>query len=157
MIRFSPWLCAGLLFACALARADVPDAVPNPEDVSANPEGVPLARVVWGGIVTARNASGEIEVLAFPLGTDGKPDVERRSEGRFIAAGVTSVIEGLESGGLVTVTGRLQGLRAGRLGRFPYKYPLVRITRLHLWPAPDASGSADNAKETDEKPPAAGS
>jgi len=103
--------------------------------------------VQWGGSIietTNLQDSTRIEVVAYPLDSDGRPQTDRPVLGRFL----------LEQSGflepanyakdrLVTVVGRLTGTQAGRVGEADYDYPLIEAQQLYLWPveSPRTSGT----------------
>lgn len=94
-------------------------------------------RVLWGGVIvnTSNLAdSTQIEVLAYPLDKNQRPDVDKTPSGRFLA-----VQEGyLETadysvGRQLTVQGRLLEPARGKVGEADYTYPVVRIEDVQLW------------------------
>jgi outer membrane lipoprotein len=94
-------------------------------------------RVEWGGILLdSRNLRGhtELEVLAYPLSGDGRPDTRDRPQGRFIAVaeGYLETVE-YAPGRHVTLSGPLGGTRQGSRGKVVYRYPVVEVTDLTLW------------------------
>ena len=93
--------------------------------------------VLWGGVVlvsTNLKDSTQLEILAYPLDSNQRPNREQNPLGRFLA-----VHEGyLETadyaqGRLITVRGTLANKRIGRVGEAEYTYPVVSIDQLHLW------------------------
>lgn len=99
--------------------------------------------VRWGGtVVSVENLKGEsrIEIIARPLYRYGRPDVDRVSEGRFIA----SFDEFLDpadyaQGREITVVGTIGGVEYGKVGQADYKYPLVQASAHQLWDAVSSS------------------
>jgi outer membrane lipoprotein len=94
-------------------------------------------RVEWGGILLdSRNLreDTELEVLAYPLSADGRPDTRGRPQGRFIAVakGYLETVE-YAPGRQVTLSGPLAGTRQVRRGEASYRYPVVEVTDLTLW------------------------
>lgn len=95
-------------------------------------------RVLWGGVIVAsRNlASGtELEVLAYPLTTAGKPDRNADPTRRFLLshAGYLEPVD-YGPGRLVSAVGTVAGTRDGKVGETPYTYPLLEAEQVHLWP-----------------------
>jgi outer membrane lipoprotein len=93
--------------------------------------------VLWGGVViTSANLkdSTQIEILAYPLNSNQRPNREQKPLGRFLAvhAGYLETTD-YASGRLITVRGTLSDKRIGRVGEAEYTYPVVNITQLHLW------------------------
>jgi len=93
--------------------------------------------VMWGGVVlvsTNLKDSTQLEILAYPLDSNQRPNRDQEPLGRFLA-----VQEGyLETtdyaqGRLITVRGTLGDKRIGRVGEAEYTYPVVKINQLHLW------------------------
>jgi outer membrane lipoprotein len=99
------------------------------------------ARVVaWGGVVvntTHEKNSTLIEIVAYPLGFNHKPDTDGQAIGRFLAEhpGFLETID-YAPGRLVTVVGPLRSTRQGRIGESDYTYPVVGVREIKLWPAP---------------------
>ncbi len=92
----------------------------------------------WGGvIVETRNLAEvtELQILAYPLESNGRPDVSSSPNGRFIAqrAGYLESVD-YKKGRQVTVTGRLTEKRAGQVGEAAYTFPVLRANELVLWP-----------------------
>jgi len=92
----------------------------------------------WGGsiIETANRAdTTRLIVLGRPLSKDGKPGITDDSAGRFIAI----VPEFLDpkvyaADRQVTVAGTLLGTETGKVGEYPYTYPVVQAHAWYLWP-----------------------
>ncbi|MFC3120548.1 Slp family lipoprotein [Agaribacter flavus] len=94
-----------------------------------------LAR--WGGkIVGVENKKdvSEIEVVLFPEGNAGKPNVGGESPGRFKA-----VVEGFvdplvfETDRLITVVGKVGDFSQGLIGEQNYTYPTVDAVGYYMW------------------------
>lgn len=96
--------------------------------------GVP---VLWGGIIIASNNlkdSTQLEILAYPLDGNHRPDIERATLGRFLAEqeGYLETSD-FTQGRLITLKGTLKDKRTGHIGETEYIYPVVKINQLHLW------------------------
>jgi outer membrane lipoprotein len=94
-------------------------------------------RVLWGGMIlnSANHEDGtEIEVLAYPLASGQRPDVERTPIGRFIVL-KDEYLETVDyaEGRLVTVAGPFTTTRVGRVGDARFVYPQVEADEIHLW------------------------
>ncbi|MDA8095137.1 MAG: Slp family lipoprotein [Betaproteobacteria bacterium] len=94
--------------------------------------------VLWGGrIIGSQNlsASTELTVLAYPLDSMGEPRLGRPALGRFVIreGGYLETMD-FAPGRLVSVYGRIAGVRTGHVGERPYVYPVVQAHRLYLWP-----------------------
>lgn len=113
-------------------------------DLDAPPDEVAQTRAVgatvsWGGrIIEIRTAGDatELEILSYPLTTDGRPDTERASNGRFIAIR-NGFVDPLvyDEGRTVTVVGRVEELRDGSIGEQSYRWPVVSVREMA--PAPE--------------------
>ena len=94
-------------------------------------------RVVWGGQIIAvenRRDATEIEILAFPLDGDGRPDSDAPSLGRFVAvrAGFLDPAD-YAPGRLVTARGRLGPARTGTVGGAELRLATLEAETLRLW------------------------
>jgi outer membrane lipoprotein len=134
-----------LLTACAgtTCHAPVGDSSLTPSAVSAG--GAHEGEIVqWGGVLTGtRNLadSTELEVVAYPLDKCGRPLTASGQTGRFVIVrpGFLETAD-YRSGRRVTATGRVKGVREGRLGEAPYAYPLLESYKVQLWPEDTAAG-----------------
>ncbi len=124
--------------------------VPDPIAVSPNDVLVPYVQVAnasamspqnqkarWGGkIVSVENKEkvSEIEVVFFPEGRNGKPNVGDASVGRFIAR-VEGFVDPLvfEQGRLITVVGEVGTKTEGIIGEQSYLYPTLNAMGYHMW------------------------
>jgi outer membrane lipoprotein len=138
-----------LLTACASAPSfntlNV-DPLLTPQKVTANPQPATGKSVQWGGtIVSTANLqnSTQIEVLAYPLDSDGRPKTDATAQGRFILER-SGYLEpaSYAAGRQVTVVGTLSGTRTGRVGEADYVYPVVAAKQLHLWSTERSFGGA---------------
>lgn len=105
-------------------------------------------RAMWGGmILSGKNMpdSTQLEVLAYPLGDDSRPNRDAQPMGRFIAKS-DGYIETAQyaPGRLLTVVGTVEGLRHGKIGESEYTYPVIDIQQKHLWPQTTSSYRPDN-------------
>lgn len=145
------FLLAAALSACAPAPIYKPtpnNAAVPPSQVAREPERYGSADVIWGGrIVKVSNFAdhSEIEILAYPLDRSQRPQANDTGNGRFIAA-MPGYVESLDypAGGLVTVSGRLNGTRASNVGQASYTFPLVTVNQSHVWTAKEMSGGHPN-------------
>jgi outer membrane lipoprotein len=134
-------LCGLLICACTTARLTPEQAAlraVTPTMAAAQPSMHQGKRVEWGGLLIAthnRQNHTLIEILAYPLRTDGRPDLDNQPLGRFLAIR-EGYLEPLEftTGKQLTVTGPITGTRQGRVGEGDYIYPTMDAGRLHLWP-----------------------
>lgn len=141
----SRWLAPlAMLILTACAPAPIYKATPGtlavfPMQVGHAPEQYAKGDVIWGGsVINLRNFPDhtEIEILAYPLDGSQRPLVNAQGAGRFIAI-YPGYLESFNypSGSLVTISGQLDGNRAGNVDQAAYVYPLVNVTQSHLWTA----------------------
>jgi outer membrane lipoprotein len=136
---FGP-LVAVVLVACAPApiyKAAPSAVIVTPMQVSQTPERYTSGDVIWGGrIVPVSNLSdhSEIEVLAYPLDSSQRPKANDSGNGRFIVV-MNGYVEPLDypSGSLITVSGKLNGSHAGKVGEADYVFPLINVAQSHVW------------------------
>ena len=100
-------------------------------------------KAVWGGmIVEVRNfaKNSQIEMLNYPLDSNGEPVRSAQPQGRFIIK-----VEGFldpaqySSGRWLSVLGAVLPSEAGQIGDVKYQYPVIQSQQLHLWS--ESSGS----------------
>lgn len=94
--------------------------------------------VLWGGRVIQTSPGQDtttLEVVAFPLQRDQRPNERQDSAGRFLIryAGYLEP-EDYHEDRLVTVTGTVEDVREGVVGDAPYRYPVIAAAQLYLWP-----------------------
>ena len=144
-------LLALMLAACAPAPIypNVPNAViAVPAQVAQSPERYTGNAVIWGGrIVQVSNFAdhSEIELLAYPLDSSQRPKANDSGNGRFIAV-MPGYVEPLDypPGSLMTVSGKLNGSRAGKVGEADYVFPLVGVAQSHVWTAAEMQKGRSN-------------
>jgi outer membrane lipoprotein len=136
-------LAAGLLLAACATRFDIGDADIRtlPEQAAAELAAVRGKSVAWGGtVVGTRNLADhtQLEILAYPLDARNRPDRDARPGGRFLAlhSGYLETAD-YKEGRLVTVVGTVTETRTGSVGEARYVYPVVKVSRLQLWPTPE--------------------
>lgn len=133
---------AALLGGCAsvppaeLGKA--PADVPSQAAVQGSPADYVGKTVRWGGeILGISNARGytDVEIYGRPLFDDAEPRPDGGDGVRFIAR-VQRFLDPVEykAGKRLTVQGRLQAAVTRPVGEFEYRYPLVAVDAMHLWP-----------------------
>ncbi len=136
------------MIGCASApdfNLDGVDQSVQPRDVVASLEKYQGKSVVWGGVIinsTNIKDGTQLEILAYPLKRDLKPDTEQSALGRVIVwhSGYLETLD-YAAGRLVTVTGNVHETKKGSIGDAIYTYPVVHARQLHLWQQiDDASG-----------------
>lgn len=131
-----------LLSACATAPPTFNTAGVNraltPQGIAASPQPAIGSSVQWGGIIqgiTNLKDSSEVEVLAYPLDVNARPQSVSDPLGRFILRQAGYLEPGSYSRGRqLTVVGTVTGTRAGQVNESDYNYPLIDARQLHLWP-----------------------
>jgi outer membrane lipoprotein len=154
-VRLVPRLLLLPLTALALAACAPAPIYPTsagtvtaaPFQVAQAPERYTDAQVIWGGrIVQVANLAdhSEVELLAYPLDSSQRPKANDSGSGRFIAV-LPGYAEPLDypAGALMTVNGKLNGSRAGKVGAAAYVFPLVQADQSHVW-TPDELNKGRN-------------
>lgn len=135
-----PVLLAALFLAgCAITPLPRTDSavVPLTPD-EAQKSGQTGAKVRWGGVIvqtTLEAAQTCFEISSRPLDEEGEPLQTDRTFGRFMACAKgfyePSVYAAERK---LTVVGELAPVVAGKAGKHEYRYPMVKVEALHLWP-----------------------
>lgn len=110
----------------------------TPRGVAAEPQPARGKYVLWGGVIlttTNLRERTQIEVLAYPLDGNARPQRDHDPLGRFMLdkAGFLEPASYAE-GRLVTVVGRITAIQGRRVGESDYAYPVIAVRQLHLWP-----------------------
>lgn len=118
-----------------------PAQQPTIAAAQASAAGVVGSRVRWGGeLVAVSNLAQatELEILGRALRRGGEPQPESTAEGRFIVVWQAFLDPAdYRPGQLITISGTLTGTRLGKVGDFPYRYPVVAGSELYRWQALD--------------------
>ncbi|MEJ2425631.1 MAG: Slp family lipoprotein [Candidatus Thiodiazotropha sp.] len=129
-------LLVAMLGCSSLPTLPQADRSRSPHQVSQEGLGDPGQKLQWGGILIGIRAD-ELEILAYPLDRDGRPQTERKSEGRFLARITDSDMAGeLSIGQQVTATGQILSIQNGRVGKAEYRFPVMACEDLAVWPEP---------------------
>lgn len=141
------FLLAGMaltLAACASGPKFEPagaDLSVSPRQVAINDEQFADSRVIWGGLIVSstnlENAT-EIEVLAYPLNSSQRPQLDQSPLGRFLVMqdGYLETVT-FSRDRVITVTGIVRESVIGRVGNSEYVYPVVHTDGLYLWSRAD--------------------
>ncbi|MBL3529171.1 MAG: Slp family lipoprotein [gamma proteobacterium endosymbiont of Lamellibrachia anaximandri] len=128
------------LAACAApqTRAPAGDRSVTPKQIAEKNQSFGASPVEWGGVIMElRNlqSSSELEVIAYPLQENGKPDLDASPTGRFIAV-TPGYLESVDysKGRQVTISGPVSEIRTGRVGGADYQFPIIKTADVHLWP-----------------------
>ncbi len=109
-------------------------------DVAAAPDSYRGNFVVFGGEVlkAKRLKNGtHIELLQLPLDKQERPIIDRQqSQGRFFAIqqeflDPATLVEGTK----MTIVGEMSGAKTEYLDDVEYRYPVLDVKHLHIWPA----------------------
>jgi outer membrane lipoprotein len=96
------------------------------------------APVRWGGtIVEVENepSFSAIQILLYPLGSSGRPDLEEPNQGRFVVKSAEFLDPAVyKKDSSITVAGILDGDTERTIGKKTLRLPLVAAKQLYLWP-----------------------
>ncbi|MET0066352.1 MAG: Slp family lipoprotein [Candidatus Thiodiazotropha sp.] len=96
----------------------------------------------WGGILIGIHPD-ELEILAYPLDSDGRPLTSKKSQGRFLARiSDEQPSDALSVGRQLTATGPILSIQTGRVGEAEYRFPLMQADDLAVWPEAGANRRA---------------
>ena len=116
------------------------------DELLRDPAALKGARVILGGEILAvqpRPGLTEIELLARRLRGDDSPERSDRSPGRVLLHTPEFLDPAVYAmGRQITVVGEVTGVEERKIGEVPYRYPLIRVERIRLWPKEVAIGSA---------------
>ncbi len=139
-MRLLTLLFVALLAGCS-SLPSVPQAErsPSPHEISQSDTPVTDRVLQWGGILISIRTE-ELEILAYPLDTDGRPLTERKSSGRFLAR-ITDqeTLKTLTVGRQLTITGPVLTVQTGQVGDAEYRFPVMQCEDLAIWPEPGQS------------------
>ncbi len=111
----------------------------------ATPDALRGSKVLWAGVIvqgTNQAQNTQLEMLAYPLRYNNRPNTSTAPLGRFIIMqpGYLETVD-YAPGRELTVVGTLDGLRRGKVGEAEYDYPVVRSQQLRLWSATSGAGA----------------
>lgn len=135
------------LGGCATpAFRDSPPPGPPPAEVAAAPERYHDAAVVWGGKIIAVDnlaQTTDVQIVAYPLDRNQRPDTRAPSIGRFVLA-VPGYAEAMDypPGRWLSVRGRVVGSEVRRIQERDVVHPRIAADDVHRWPRefPDEHG-----------------
>jgi len=144
-----PVLLAALVGGCATAFPEsvmrTVDTRISADELLREPAALTGARVILGGEILAvqpRPGLTEIELLARRLRGDDSPERSDRSPGRVLFQTPEFLDPAVYAmGRRITVVGEVTGVEERRIGEVPYRYPVIRVERIRLWPKDVAVGS----------------
>ena len=137
-----PVLLAVLVGGCATAFPEsvmrTVDTRITADEVLRDPAALKGARVILGGEILAvqpRPGSTEIELLLRRLRGDDSPERNDRSPGRALLHTPEFLDPAVYAPGRrITVVGEVAGVEERRIGEVPYRYPVITVERIRLWP-----------------------
>ncbi len=136
-----------MLQACGNLRFDTQqvDLSITPDMAASNFSQYRNSRLLWGGtILGTRNFENytQIEMLAYPLDRSQRPQLDKKTLGRFLIHqdGYLEP-ENYSPGRELTVLGTLREIEKGMVGKSSYLYPLIKSTQHHLWRVEDRKTS----------------
>lgn len=93
---------------------------------------------LWGGtILTTQNLKDftQIEILAYPLDSSQRPDLNEKPLGRFIIRnpGFLDPIS-FSQGQSISVLGEVGQNQTATIGESAYVYPVINALQVNLWP-----------------------
>jgi len=95
--------------------------------------------IVGGKVLSAKRLKEEtrVEILQLPLDSSFKPTRDlRQSQGRFVAIQKAFLDPAtIPSGTFMTISGDVAGSLIMPIDEMDYRYPLVEMTHMHVWPA----------------------
>jgi outer membrane lipoprotein len=110
-----------------------------PKNVAAEPLAYLGKSVLWGGIILdTKNLSDstQVEVLAYPLSRDQRPQSNNRPLGRFLINQEGFLDPAIYAQGQkLTVLGSVDNNQQGKVGESSYTYPVINAEQLQLWSA----------------------
>jgi outer membrane lipoprotein len=141
------WVVAIVLITACSSQRVIPEALEPLVDravkfheVVAAPDSYQGKIVVFGGEVLKAKRLKEgtqIELLQLPLDKGERPILDRQqSQGRFLVIqqeflDPATIVEGIK----MTIVGELSKSKVEHLDDVEYRYPVLIVKHLHLWPA----------------------
>jgi outer membrane lipoprotein len=144
-------VCVTAFLAATITACETTGALPAlPEETVVQPYQVSAdgsdagRRVAWGGtVIRVENLADRtrLEMLAFPLDSNGIPDTGGRPAGRFLAdyRGFLDPVD-YAPGRRATLRGVITGSHSGKVGDAPYQYPVIEAEDVRLWTSGRSGG-----------------
>ncbi|MDT8407408.1 MAG: Slp family lipoprotein [Methylococcales bacterium] len=106
-----------------------------------NPEFYRDKAVRWGGTllsVSNLEHSSQLQILGYPLRSNGRPDQAAQTQGRFLATTEQFIDpEAYKSGTEITLSGQLTGSETLIVGKTQITVPVVSASYIYPWPQYD--------------------
>jgi outer membrane lipoprotein len=110
----------------------------TPTAAGTQPQSATGRQVLWGGVilgVTNLVHSTLVEMQAYPLGYQEKPQTDEAPQGRFLLEQSGFLEPAVYTDGrLLTATGRITRIDTGKAGETQQSFPVIEAQQLHLWP-----------------------
>ncbi|MBZ0106353.1 MAG: Slp family lipoprotein [Sulfuricella denitrificans] len=141
MLKFTPAIvfCALFLAGCAVAPLPGTDSALvslTPDEVQKS--GQIGVKVRWGGVIIEASPEAAqtcFEISSRPLDEGGEPQQTDRTFGRFMACAKGFYEPSVYAAGRkLTAVGELAPAITGKVGGHEYRYPVIKVEALHLWP-----------------------
>lgn len=92
----------------------------------------------WSGVIAKvqnNAANTRLEIVYFPAGAGGRPQVSDQTPGRFVAY-VKGFVDPLvyAQGKQITVLGQLAAAESGNVEQYQYLFPVIQDAAVYLWP-----------------------
>ncbi len=140
-------LTALLLSACASSPTfNTAGVVPalTPQTVAANPLPATGKNVQWGGTIigiTNLQESTQIEVLAYPLDSNARPQSNSNPLGRFFLEQRSFLDPATyKQGRQISAVGTVTGTRNSMVGEASYDHAVIEARQIYLWPEDQGYG-----------------
>lgn len=108
------------------------------DDLRRDPAPYRGTRVIVGGEILGtqpKPGQTEIELLARRLRSDDSPERSDRSPGRLLLRSPDFLDPAVYAPGRqITVIGTVAGQEERKVGELPYRYPVITVERIRLWP-----------------------
>jgi len=138
LVILSAFMAPALFTACARPPASLSGAFQEITVEDAQQRDLTGQRVRWGGTIVSVTPSQHdtcFEIVGRPLDREARPRWTDQTSGRFLACAqgfYDPAVYGARRE--ATVVGTLQPSVVRKIGDYDYRYPQVRVERLHLWP-----------------------
>jgi len=119
------------------SRSEAPEPTLEIKSVLDSPEQYTGQTVHWGGTIAKvenKSETTEIEIVSRQLGKKGRPKLNDKTAGRFIAVFDEFLDPGVYTKDRqITVQGTVAGTKDGKIGDYVYTYPIVTADTHTLW------------------------
>lgn len=140
LVLVTSWLLAGCASSVPEAIRSFPPGGPAVAEVKHDAARFVGTRVRWGGtiaLVENRRTETLMEVVDHPVDRQGRPIVDRPSQGRFLARFQGFFDPAIyKRDRLLTVVGTVQDEVTRPIGDYAYSFPLVDVESYSLWEPP---------------------